>query len=274
MLEGWRRTATVLTSIGICVVANPASAQPDRSTAKARALVTKANARADAGDHEGAIKLYRDAYEIAPDPALLTNIASQLVESGKAEEALKYFCMYLELAPSGSNVPFATSKAKALQIRLGNKNVDDDDVCAPPKPPPREREQPEIRPPEPVPPSEVRTENPPAEPTLNYAGLATGVVGLAALGVGVYAGVKAKSISDEITNHPITMEWETDIKSLQARGQRYEYIQIGTLIGGGVLVVTSVILFVRSGGLHAAPRDKTAISITPTTRGFAVFGTF
>jgi hypothetical protein len=280
MLEGWRRTVAVLTSMAAGAVASPASAQPtakDRQAASA--LVTKAIARADAGDHEGAIKLYREAYDFAPDPALLTNIASQLVESGKAEEALHYFCMYLELAPGGSNVPFATSKAKALQIRLGNKTVEDDNVCAPPKPP-RDRGSIEITAPGPGPgPSAGETtggptggtiEGPRDESTLNYPAVVTGIAGLAALGVGVYAGIKAKSISDQITNHPMNAEWENDIKSIQARGQRYEYIQIGTLIGGGALAVTSVILFVRSRGSH----DKPTVSLTPTIGGVAVLGTF
>jgi hypothetical protein len=275
MLEGWRRTAAVLTSIGIGVITRPVSAQPtakDRQAASA--LVTRAIARADAGDHEGAIKLYREAYDVAPDPALLTNIASQLVESAKPEEALHYFCMYLELAPGGSNVPFATSKAKALQIRLGNKNVEDDNVCATPKPPPQGSRGPvEVTPPG-VPPSEATIEGPHDEPTLNYPAVVVGVAGLAALGVGVYAGIKAKSISDQISHHPITAEWENDIKSIQARGQRYEYIQIGALIGGGVLAVTSVILFVRSSGSHARAHDKATVSVTPTFGGVTVFGTF
>src|SRR3954466_6388277 len=139
MWQGWRRTAAVLASITVASLTVPASAQPVRSAKDrqaANALVTKAIARADAGDHDGAIELYRQAYNIVPDPALLTNIGAQLAQSGKHEEALHFFCMYIELAPGGSNVPFARSHAKVLQRKLGNQDVDDNDVCAPAKPRP------------------------------------------------------------------------------------------------------------------------------------------
>jgi hypothetical protein len=269
MWQGWRRTLAVLTSITVASMASPAGAQPVRSAKDrqaANALVTKAIARAEAGDHDGAIELYRQAYNIVPDPALLTNIGAQLAQNGKAEEALHFFCMYIELAPGGSNVPFASSQAKALQGKLGNQEVDDDNVCAPAKP---------VR--AAMPPIEAPGSKPAEEPPdeghrrpVPYAAVVTGAAGLAAVGVGVFAGIKAKSISDQITHHPINDGWQADIKAVETRGQRYEYVQIGALIGGGVLIATSAVLFIRASVSH----DKPSVAVAPTTNGFAVLGTF
>jgi uncharacterized membrane protein len=100
-----------------------------------------------------------------------------------------------------------------------------------------------------------------------------GVIGLV---VGGVAGLKAKSISDEITNHPRGTAWDNGIRALEQRGQNYEYLQIGGLIAGGALVITGVILYVQSRGSPDAAHDadKTAVHVTPTTNGVAVFGRF
>lgn len=279
-LQTGRRTVAALACLGLALGAGGgrATAQPARAKDRqaASALVTKANARADVGDHDGAIELYRQAYEIAPNPALLTNIGAQLIEAGKFEDALHYFCKYLDMAPTGINVSFARSKARAMQIRLGNKAVDDDNVCAPP-PRPEPAPQDRIEPRQPaldVQPPLAVVHDDPIEPrrnaALSYAGIATGAAGLAALGVGVWTGIKAQQISDQISNHPMGAQWETEIKSIEARGQRYEYIQIGALIGSGALLATSAVLFVR----WRASDDRPAVGIAPTRNGVAVFGRF
>jgi tetratricopeptide (TPR) repeat protein len=270
MIGGTRGIAALLAS---CLLASPALAEPKEVSEKdkqlASDLVKKAIARSQAGDHSAAIDIYLQAYTIVPNSALLSNIGAEFLQSGKQKEALRYFCMYIDKAPSGALAPYATSQAKSLQIQLGNKEVDDSDVCAPPK---RRIEHP-IDPPvidDPPPPHRGNS-------SLRYGGFASGAVGLVALGVGVYAGLKAKDISDQITNHPPGMAWQDGIKALEARGQSYENLQIGMLIGGGVLVGLGVILVVSSGGSSEPSRDKvdkTTLHVTPTSNGVAVFGRF
>jgi tetratricopeptide (TPR) repeat protein len=285
MASGSRRATALLASF---LVASPAFAEPKGPSEKdkqfAGELVKKAIARSQAGDHVAAIEIYLQAYTIVPNPLLLPNIGAEFQQSGKPQEALHYFCLYLEKDPDGTNATFATSKAKALQIQLGNKNVDDDDVCAPPKPVKKPVKEPTK---EPV--KEVIKEPAPRQPLdedtassgggsskLKYVGLVVGIAGLGAVGIGTYDGLQAKTISDQLTNHPQNTPWPDNIKDLQRRGQAYENLQIGFLAGGVALVTTGAILFFvgRSDESSRRSSDKAMVNVTPTTNGFAVFGTF
>jgi tetratricopeptide (TPR) repeat protein len=268
MIGGSRRTAVVLASV---LLASPALAEPKGPSEKdkqiAGELVKKAIARSQAGDHSAAIDIYLQAYTIVPNSILLSNIGAEFQQSGKPQEALRYFCMYLDKDPTGTNAPYATLQAKALQIRLGNKHVDDDDVCAP-KPDPRP-----IKPPPPPPPE---TAEPHGDSPIKYVGIAAAVAGVAVLGISAYAGIKGKEISDEINRHPMNQPWPDNIKSLEKSGENYNALAIKTVIGGGVLVATGAILFLvsRPSGSSERSHDKATVRVTPTTNGFAVFGTF
>lgn len=279
MIGGSQKATALLASI---LLVSPALADPkgptDQDKQLAGDLVKKAIARSGAGDHGAAIEIYLQAYTIVPNALLLSNIGAEFQQSDKPQEALRYFCMYLEKDPTGTNAPYATSQAKALQIQLGNKRVDDDNVCVPPKPEPRK--PPPKKPPSPPPPP---PSSPPEEPmpsggntTLKYVGVGTGIAGLAAVGVGLYAGIQAKNISDEITNHDKNQSWPDNIQQIQKRGQNYENLQVGALVAGGVLVTTGVILFIvsRPNESPKRPSDKATLTVTPTANGFAVFGTF
>jgi len=290
MNGGWRRPVAVLASsailVGLVGLVRPAIAQPPATAKQRRAaneLTVKGIAKTDAGDYSAAINLYLQAYSIAPDSVLLSNIGAAFQKSGNLPEALRYFCMYLQKEPAGENAPYVTSQVKAVQLQLGNKTVDDSDVCAPPKPeprPPAREASPPVQAPaiETAPPEHHATE--PAESSrgrskLTYVGLATGIVGLAAIGFGAYEGVQAQNITDQINRQPAGMPWPDDIQDLQRRGQSDENRQIGFLIGGGVLVTTGAILFWlgRSDGSSSRPADA-ALRLSPTTNGFTVSGLF
>jgi tetratricopeptide (TPR) repeat protein len=255
----------VLASI---LLAGPARAEPkgpsENDKQLAGELVKKAIARSQAGDHSAAIDIYLQAYTIVPNSILLSNIGAEFQQSGKPQEALRYFCMYLKKAPNGSNAPYATLQAKALQIRLGHPDVDDEDVCVPVK---------SSKPPPPPPPPE--TDEPHGDSTVKYVGIVSAVAGVAALGISAYAGLKGKAISDQINTHPIGQPWPDNIKALEKSGENYNTLAITTVIGGGVLVATGAILFVVGRPSASEPsHDKATVRVTPTTNGFAVFGTF
>ena len=289
MASGSRKATALLASF---LLASPALAEPKGPTEKdkqfAGELVKKAIARSQAGDHAAAIEIYLQAYTIVPNPLLLPNIGAEFQQTGKPQEALHYFCLYLEKDPDGTNAAFATSKAKALQIQLGNKNVDDDDVCAPPKPVKKPVKEP-VKEPTKEPVREAIKEPPPRQPPdedtassgsgsskLKYVGLVVGLAGLGVVGIGAYDGAQAKKISDQLTNHSPNTPWPDNIQDLQRRGQAYENLQIGFLVGGGALAVTGAILYFvgRSDESSRRSSDKTMVNVTPTTNGFAVFGTF
>src|SRR5262245_56418502 len=187
--------------------------------------VKQAIAKSQAGEHEAAVELYLETYGIIPQPLLLSNIGSEYQQMKKPVEALKYFCKYLEADPAGANVSYAASQARTLYVDLGGvATVPYEDVCTPivKAPPPAE-------PPHPTP-AASRAEPPASEPSpgpaqgpvdtgpktstpaIRYVGIGFAVIGAAAIGGGVYFGLEAKKISDEISNHNVDDPWPANIK--------------------------------------------------------------
>jgi hypothetical protein len=281
MMGGSRTLAALLAS---ALIAGPALAEPRQPNEKDRQvasdLVKKAIARSQAGDHLAAIEIYNQAYTIVPNSLLLSNIGAEFQQSGMPKEALKYFCMYLEKDPSGTNAPYATSQAKILQRQLGNKKVDERDVCGA-RQDDEEDDRPSRRhvdpPPSPPPPptKHEAVERDTGNQPLMYAGVTAGIAGIAAAGIGVYFGLKGKSISDEINAHKMNDPWPDNIRALMKEGDRDNSYQTTALVASGVLLVTGVVLYVVSRPDAAAERstDKT-VHVTPTANGVAVFGRF
>ena len=126
----------------LCVtllVATPVFAQPPPAPTPAQKqaagdLTKQAIAKSQANEHEKAIELYLQAFEIVPLPVLLSNVAAEYQKLKKPVEALKYFCMYLEKDATGPSASYATAQAKLIQLEQGNKDVIDATVCEPPKP--------------------------------------------------------------------------------------------------------------------------------------------
>jgi tetratricopeptide (TPR) repeat protein len=329
-----RRIAVLLASALLAGPARPISAWADPRSGSAKDqkmasdLVKKAIAKSEAGDHAGAIKLYNEAYLLAPNSLLLSNIGAQYQELGQWEDALEYFCRYLKEDPSGTNAPYARSQARIMQRQLGRKKIDSRDPCAAPA----DDGAPDDRSKGPDDGGQGTggkgqgtggkgqgtggkgqgtggkgqgtgdkgqgtgdkgqgtggeggpiDDSPalPAKPTngnsaLMYTGLAAGIAGIAAGGLGIYYGVQGKSISDLVNNHPVGTPWPDDIRAKMAEGERDNRRQVGFLVASGVLVATGVVLYVV-GRPDAAPEhasDKTAIRVAPTANGFAVFGRF
>jgi tetratricopeptide (TPR) repeat protein len=305
MIGGSRGIAALLASslVVSSVAAEPAKpARPvsDKDKQVANDLVKKAIARSQAGDHSAAIDIYLQAYTIVPNSLLLSNIGAEFEKSGKQEEALHYFCLYLENDPNGTNAVYATSQAKQLQAMLGTRHVTDDNMCDPPKKrtaragKPGRRAEPDDPAPaadDPAddadaPAAEIKHEATPlprppeahGDPTMRNVGIGVALIGAIGIGVGVYAGIKAKDISDQISNQDPTKPWPPGIRALQSSGQNYEYLQIGSLIGGAAALGVGVYLILRNTAGGESDKDKAdrerTVRVTPTTNGVAVFGKF
>ena len=311
MLRGSRSIAVLLASALLAGPATlPAWADPKQVSQKDRQvasdLVKKAIARGEAGDHTGAIKLYNDAYLLVPNSLLLSNIGAQYQELHQYEDALEYFCRYLKEDPSGTNAPYARSQARILQRQLGRKKVDGRDPCASPPPPPPDSDAPDEGPgtrrgkgpddkgkgpddkgkgpdDKGKGPDGVTIEDRPAPAPartgggsgLMYTGLAVGITGIAAGGLGIYFGVKGKNISDQINTHKMSDPWPDNIRDIMKEGERDNNLQLGFLVASGVLVTTGIVLYVvgRPDAVRERATDKT-VRVTPTANGFAVFGRF
>jgi tetratricopeptide (TPR) repeat protein len=277
MLNGPRRIAVLLAAGLFAGPAGPALADPRPVSTKdqklASELVKKAIAMSQAGDHDAAIKLYKDAYLIAPNSLLLSNIGAQYQEIGQWGNALEYFCRYLKEDPSGTNAPFARSQAKLVQYQLDRKKVGSKDPCATP---PDDESTDRTRTIE----DQTRTIDDKGKasgnPVLTYSGLAAGIAGAAVAGISLYYGIQGKNLSDQAS--AIMPPWDPDkvhkLNELNSEGQHDNRLQVGFLVASGVLVTTGVVLYmVGRPDANERASDKT-VHVTPTTNGFAVFGRF
>ena len=273
-----RRLALALMVLPGLALADPTP----REQQKARELVKQAIAKSQAGDHQAAVELYDEAYKIIPQPLLLSNIGSEYQQMDKDVEALGFFCKYLAADPNGTNAGYATAQAKTLYIKLGGvDDVKDEDVCKPiVKPTPIIEDKPDPQTPivtttpEPtpvvVPPTAEGTKTRP----LRYVGAGVAVVGAGMFGFGVYQGMQAKSISDEITNHPMNEPWRSDIKAREQEGADAEKKQIIFMAAGGAALTVGAVMFF----VFAPKSTSEHVAVTPTATGdsvgFAAFGRF
>ncbi len=265
-MVGRLRGALAAATLALAITPALADADPTPSDADkqvASEMVKQAIAASQAGDHEGAIALYLEAYAMIPQPVLLSNVGAEYQQMQQPVEALKYFCMYLEKDPAGTNASYATAQAQLLQSLLGKQG----EICKPEPapPPPREVAPKPVAPPPPPAPRERGK-------LLRWTGLGTATVGLAAIGAGVVFGFKAKHQSDLISDHDPADPWPADIKDIEADGERYERNQIVLMAAGGVVAAAGI-------GMYVIGRRRGAeVHVTPTasaeTVGLAVRGGF
>jgi hypothetical protein len=259
----------------LVAAAGAAHAQPsppsDKQRHEAGELVKKAIANSQAGEHDSAIELYLQAYAMIPTPILLSNIGSEYQSENKPTEALKYFCRYLEAEPSGTNVTYATAQAKAIQSQLGNPGLDDKDVCkVKPKPQTESNgsdEGPEGPPPPPPPPRHHHR-------AVEIAALSASGAGVAAFGVGVYFGLRAKAISDDISSHPKGVAWRSDIVSYEQEGKDDNVRGIAFMIGGGLVAAAGVTTYILYHQRQHEPDVILQPTVTQKTVSLSVSGGF
>ncbi|HTL32828.1 MAG TPA: hypothetical protein VL326_06880 [Kofleriaceae bacterium] len=276
-----------LATLALLLVPTLALAQSAKDKQKAGELVKQAIAKSQAGDHQAAVDLYQEAYKLIPQPLLLSNIGSEYQQMDHKEvESLGWFCKYLASeGPQGQNSAYVTAQAKLLYIRLGGvTDVKDEDVCkpivkpAPVTPVDTGNTNTNTTPTEPVGPAPGPVDNGPKTktPPMRYVGMGLAVVGAGMFGFGVYEGLQAKSISDEITNHPMGDPWDSNIKDREAEGESAEKKQIIFMAAGGVALVAGVaMVFVFKPKTESAEQH---VMVTPVvngdTLGFAAAGRF
>src|SRR5215510_8819840 len=101
------RPRALVVALASVLAAAPAMAQPKQANRPpqdvANDLVKQAITKSQQGDHLAAIDLYLSAYSLVPQHTLLSNVGNEYQQAGKPVEALKYFCMYLDKDPTGTN---------------------------------------------------------------------------------------------------------------------------------------------------------------------------
>jgi len=280
-MMGTSRVVAAVLASSLLVGTVMAQPKPPTPAEKQQAgdLVKQAIAKSQDKDHLAAIDLYLKAYAVVPLPTLLSNIGTEYQQAAKPVEALKYFCLYLEKDPAGALVTYATSQARVLQIQIGNTVASDADVCKVPAAGSGSGSgegsgsgggsgSDEIQPPPPP---------PPADPGKNMklTGMIGGGVGLVTLGLGFYFGAQAKKINDDIEDQGMNEMWRNDIRAYMDKGQRYEYMQIGFLVGGGLLVVGGTVVYMLGRNKTTAAEQMTVTpSVTPGGGGVTLSGRF
>jgi hypothetical protein len=260
--------AAALAGAGVAL-AQPSAEDQER----AGALVQQGIEKQAKKDADGAVALYKEAYCLIPEPALVYNIGTAYQEAGRAIEAQSYFRMYLKVDPKGDLARDAKAAIKALSSSASKPDeiasidcqaaavpvcIDGqppvDGVCPPPVP-------------EACPAGEERvgtvcvasapaggtgtTEGTVSKPGkgLFYAGIGTAGAGAVCLGVGIAFGIKAKGLSDDLTNNE--GDWTPELLAKQQEGKDVERNQIiFTAVGGAALVGGAVMIYfgLRSGG--------------------------
>lgn len=114
----------LLLLVGLSLAAPTAHADqvvPDCSADPAcLSLYERAKAASSAGDPDEALRLYKLAHEVQPDPLLLFSIARILHKQGKTKEAAPYYTRFLA-APTEDPVPRKKAEEYLAQIRGQNR---------------------------------------------------------------------------------------------------------------------------------------------------------
>lgn len=308
-----RRSCTAV-ALASLMLASPALAQKAPSAKDqqlASDLLQRAFAKLDASDYGAAIELFNKAYELVPDPLLLSNIGAAYEKDGNPRAALVNFCKYLSMAPTGTGAAFAAAQVRSLHVELGNDAATEQEACAAIKkgkrrgePKPARSEQVRVEP-DPVEEAEPEPSTKPAKPARTASkppgeteiilgtgeqterdrgGRPTEGAGISTLSyVGIATGalgLGSLGLGGYYTYRAIDLTEKTDAEddptkkaALRRQGESAEKRQIIALATGGALVTAGIIMYVL-GRTSDSNADKRTVQVTPTSNGFVVFGAF
>ncbi len=229
--------AGILASCFIVSVGSLARAQStptDRQQA-ARAHYEAGKRLHERGEYTRAIEELLAAYQLAPVPELLFNLAQSYRMAGDFTHALEYYDRFLSTRPSGA----LAQVAKEQSDKLRREGTPQPTVNAAPKP--------GAVPPEPTP---GQTVVPVAQPTdqpgrtLRTAGILTTGLGLGLLGTGIYFARSAGQASDELDAGYASgsMAWDAHARLVydnwqrdRTRAQILIGVSAAAIIGGAIV---------------------------------------
>jgi tetratricopeptide (TPR) repeat protein len=243
MME-WVRCLAIL-----LLVCGGAARADEASDARARELFKTGSTHYDLGDYDEAIKDFTESYRLSRAPLLLFNIGQAHRLKGDCVQAMRFYKRYLEVEPNPAN-------AEELERAMGR--------CATQETPPPEARPPAASPPPAAaPPAAVAgpAEPPPAPDAgrgKRLAGLAIAGAGLAAVGTGVYFGLRASAQSDQVEGG--SGSWDP---GLEAEGERDELVARILWGAGGAAVIGGGIVW----WLGHRAGETGAVALTPGRGG-------
>lgn len=270
-----------------------AFAQKDDKKKKklAKSYVDAGLAAQEAGDFDSAVEFYQKAYDTLPHPVLLFNMAQAHRLAGHKAEALDLYKRYLADDPKGPKAKdakgFIAQLEPEVQAEIDAKKKADDDAAAAAAAAEQARidaekkqaddgkpkQQPDDATPPPDDGSEPDVPDEPSSPGLGgkrIAGLVLGGVGLAGIGGGVFFGLKAKGLSDDLSEPGAP--FDPDKVSQGEAAERNMFICYGV---GGALVIAGAVLFII-GAPHSDAGDELAFTpaVGPDLTGIVIAGGF
>jgi tetratricopeptide (TPR) repeat protein len=204
-----QRLGATFLVLAACLAAAPARAA-DSALDEAKRLTSKASIEYDVGHFDQALELYTHAYEVFPKPALLFDIGQCHRLLGHHERAVFFFQGYLRGQPSAANRALVEKLIADSQHQLDLQAQGPAAGAAAPGPTPTAPAPagPDVTAPSGAaapPPSEPAISAPgtidssPPSPALRIAGIATAGVGVVLLGVAVFEGLSASSLSGQVS---------------------------------------------------------------------------
>jgi tetratricopeptide (TPR) repeat protein len=230
--------------------------------------VQKGDRFKESGDYDRAAREYERAYKLVPHPVLFFNLAQVYRLGGKKEKALEYYRKYLDRDPRGRAADQAREFARQLEKELKKKRSGGGD----------------------------------GEPDrgggsgtgsgggsgggsdgagtgdrdsgmgswsrarwMKVGGMAAGGVGAVSLGVGVVFGLKARSISNELS--AFDGEWTDEELAKQTQGKKYESrMLIWSGLGAAAIAGGAVLYYLG----YKEGRAEASVVATPVADGEAV----
>ncbi len=227
---------------------------------KARVLASKGREAHEKGDYARAIAAFKEAYVIAPAPALLFNLAQAYRLQGNCDDAELMYRRYLGTGPSPEGRALAESHLTTVERCIHKRalNIPMDDSMAYLK----------VAPPDP----DLGVVDAPTNPNHGPShlkkdiGLGVTIGGATALAVAAYYGFRAHAASQDVERaYAMGAKWK-EVEAIHTRGQHAATMGKILGIGGGVAVATGITLFV----LGKRSERAIPLAVTPSARGAEV----
>lgn len=247
------KTHVGIIAVAVALTSTVAASEPVPE--KARVLAQQGRASHDKGDYGSAIAAFKEAYVIAPSPALLFNLAQAYRLQGNCDDAALMYRRYLGSNPAADGRTLAEGhlatvdrciSKRGLNIKMGEEAA------------------------------YLNVANPPRDLGVVDAsprgsdgklkkrvGLGVAIGGGVSLVAASYFGIRAYRASEEVERLSAEGGHGKEIKAAEERGE--SSARYGKLLGltGAVAATTGAALYI----LGVRDERATAFAITPTTTG-------
>lgn len=225
----------------------------------------KATRAYDVQKYTEAVDEYQKAYEIGGDPAMLYNVAQSYRLADQLSEALRFYRRYLQRSPNARNREDVERKIADLEKTVEDRRKAAAAATAPPP----------VAPPPPVTPPVTPPETPVVEEGgggARIAGIVIASIGGAALVGAAITGKLAQSKGEELSD--ASGKGKTFDPSLESSGKLLDKVAIASVIGGGALAITGVILILvsGSGGGGGGEQHASALPMVTPVLGSGLVG--